>query len=770
MASPHADDARGDGAAWPVPLRLGFEDEPIGDGRHTWFVPTDGWAAELVEGAAPSGAKFLKLHVPTASTAPMGNVMTRFDATPYRGLRVALRSKMRVEGRGRGQMWLRVDRPNGQMGGFDNMGDRPIIGTIADANAGGVAAQWQSAAIELDVDDDATWLNVGWMSLGGSAAVLVDDAELVVIGESFPHQAPSPPRALDSRGLENLRAATKLLGYVRFFHPSDQAVAVKDWNRFAVSLVEQAEPAPDAADLARRLAEAFAPLAPAVQVWAGGANDAPPLPAPPDAAREIVSWRHLGIGGLPGAIPGNAYKSTIEHTALTAPIDTALFDGSFVVKPLGGGVSCRIPIRLFADERGTLPHRSPQGAAPDAAPGPAPILTSLNRSTRLADVAIAWTILQHFYPYFDVVGTDWDAALSTALTHAAEDADESAFGRTLSVLVAQLRDGHGSVRGLGGPRSAPLPLQFVWAGADLVVIGRSLDGPAEIAIGDALVAVDDQSLASCLAELSTRVSAATDGWRRYKLAGMLAYELPAGDPASLRLRRPDGTEYTVQVARRVVHEVVDAMAKRPPNGAEVAPGIVYFDLNGTDGPALVEAMPKLESARGMVFDMRGYPSQAAYALIGHLIDETATSARWNIALTTRPDREGVTWVESGRWIMPPEAPRLRQPIAFLTDGRAISYAESIMGIVEAYRLGEIVGSTTAGTNGNVNPFDLAGGYRVWWTGMKVLKHDGTQHHGVGIAPTVPVEPTARGIADGRDEVLERGIEVVRAKIAAAGGL
>ena len=113
--------------------------------------------------------------------------------------------------------------------------------------------------------------------------------------------------------------------------------------------------------------------------------------------------------------------------------------------------------------------------------------------------------------------------------------------------------------------------------------------------------------------------------------------------------------------------------------------------------------------------------------------------------------------------MQPVQPHLSAEIAFLTDGRAISYAETILGIVEHYKLGEIVGGTTAGTNGNVNPFTLPGDYRVSWTGMRVLKHDGSQHHGVGITPTVPIEPTPAGIAAGRDEVLDKAVEVLLEK-------
>ncbi|MFH0982829.1 MAG: S41 family peptidase [Planctomycetota bacterium] len=110
--------------------------------------------------------------------------------------------------------------------------------------------------------------------------------------------------------------------------------------------------------------------------------------------------------------------------------------------------------------------------------------------------------------------------------------------------------------------------------------------------------------------------------------------------------------------------------------------------------------------------------------------------------------------------MAPETPYLQAHKAFIIDGRAISYAESCLGIIEHYKLGELVGGPTAGTNGNMNPLTLPGGYRVAWTGMKVLKQDGAQHHGVGILPTVPCSRTIQGVAAGRDELLEKAIAVL----------
>jgi C-terminal processing protease CtpA/Prc len=63
----------------------------------------------------------------------------------------------------------------------------------------------------------------------------------------------------------------------------------------------------------------------------------------------------------------------------------------------------------------------------------------------------------------------------------------------------------------------------------------------------------------------------------------------------------------------------------------------------------------------------------------------------------------------------------------------------------------------------VNPFTLPGGYTVPWTGMRVLKHDGSQHHLIGIQPTVPVVRSLEGIRSGRDEDLDRALEVISAR-------
>src|SRR5262249_33188820 len=83
-----------------------------------------------------------------------------------------------------------------------------------------------------------------------------------------------------------------------------------------------------------------------------------------------------------------------------------------------------------------------------------------------------------------------------------------------------------------------------------------------------------------------------------------------------------------------------------------------------------------------------------------------TSAEWHVPIVLLPDREGMTFADPRPWQLRPRVPHLAAKAAFVIDGRAISYAESVLEVIEHYRLGALVGEPTAGTNGNINPFEL----------------------------------------------------------------
>jgi C-terminal processing protease CtpA/Prc len=682
------------------------------------------WAARLTgQGGAPPGA--------------FGNLLQRMDAAPYRGQRVRYRAWVRTDlpaGANRAGIWMRVDRAGGGVGFFDNMEARPITGRTG----------WRQYEITGDVAPDAQAVYLGALLIG-QGQVWMDAASL----EAGPSMAaPEAARPVTERGLTNLVAFSRLMGYVRWFHPSD-AAAGTNWDAFALAGVRAVEGAPDARRLAAVLDSLFRPVAPALAVRAGDAAEAEVARPAGDSLR-VVWWRHFGVG-LGG--PRSTYRSDRIRADADALPDSAPDPRRPLRVDLGGGVSASIPLSLYADTEGTFP-RAPAPSAAD--PLALPVFSGDDRGTRLAVVALGWNVFQHFYPYFDVSDADWPTELPRALRAAATDAGECAFLVTLRRMVAALDDGHGLVVHPceRGQRSAPVAVEIVEGRPTVVGVAPSAEG---VRLGDVVLRVDGAPADSILRAWGELTSAATPGWR----ASVVAERLLTGRDSLVRLtvQHVDGDTATLTVGR-MAGPALPPGAKPEPV-AQLRPGIWYVDLDRVTTPQFQAALPDLERAAGLVFDLRGYPDGFdPFQFFSHLMREPGTSARWTIPVATRPDRADVRFEQRPGWTLTPAAPHLAAPRVFITNGSAISFAESMMGIVEAYRLGEIVGGTTAGTNGNVNPLALPGGYRIGWTGMRVLKHDGSRHHGVGIRPTVPVERTRAGVAAGRDELLERALEVV----------
>ena len=329
--------------------------------------------------------------------------------------------------------------------------------------------------------------------------------------------------------------------------------------------------------------------------------------------------------------------------------------------------------------------------------------------------------------------------------------DRAAATAALRRQIAALGDGHGFVVDPAEALAA-LPVNWRIIDGELVVTATADN---RVNVGDVVTKIDGEPAADAVARQRELESASTLGFSNHRTAFAL-------------LRRPPDTVVRLTLARG---PVVDVTAARPlpPEAAklppihELRPGVVYADLDRLDLPTFNANLRRLHEADAVIYDLRGYPRQVMVPVLGRLAREPARTAPFLVARTTLPDFADPAWQDGG-WAVPPMDPPTAGGdagrVIFLTDGRAVSAAETLLGVVKAHGLARMVGSPTAGTNGNVSAHDLPGGWRFVFTGMKVTKHDGTPLMGVGILPDIEVRPTAAGVAAGRDEVLEAALDLL----------
>jgi C-terminal processing protease CtpA/Prc len=104
--------------------------------------------------------------------------------------------------------------------------------------------------------------------------------------------------------------------------------------------------------------------------------------------------------------------------------------------------------------------------------------------------------------------------------------------------------------------------------------------------------------------------------------------------------------------------------------------------------------------------------------------------------------------------MQPAAPHYGGKIVILVDEVSQSQAEYTTMAFRVAPNATVVGSTTAGADGNVSAIPLPGGLRSMISGIGVFYPDKKPTQRVGIVPDIEARPTVAGIRGGRDEVLE----------------
>ena len=423
---------------------------------------------------------------------------------------------------------------------------------------------------------------------------------------------------------------------------------------------------------------------------------------------------------------------------------------------IGNNLICVVPLNLLTNRSTTYPKTE---------------ITSLNRlkselsnmsissnldpQVNLASVIITWNVLQHFFPYFDVIATDWNKILGETLKATLENKQKKDFFVTLSQMIAKLDDGHGIV---SGEQMYHLPIRTEFIDNKIVITASN--DPA-LKRGDIIKKIDGKSVIEVLDEKEKMISGSPH-FRRHEALNMLGSTFDSGK-IDIVVER-DGIEYIVTVhntnRKSMFVNPIDACKYLPETIVEIESGIFYINMTNCTENEFEQKKDVLANAKAVIYDQRGGSRLDFFRIVPYWIKEPVTSTWWNVPQTVYPDRKEVEFSKK-KWNMQPKQPFFTSKSIIINVPSVISSGETMMDIIDRYNLATTIGEPTAGCNGNANYINLPCGYNAWFTGMKVLKHDGSQLYLNGFEPDSPVTRTIQAVKEGRDEFLEKALEVAR---------
>ncbi|MFK7947418.1 MAG: S41 family peptidase [Saprospiraceae bacterium] len=381
-----------------------------------------------------------------------------------------------------------------------------------------------------------------------------------------------------------------------------------------------------------------------------------------------------------------------------------------------------------------------------------------------------WNIIQYYFPYKHLIKEDWKAVLEEFVPKFAKAKNELEYNLLVLEIIARVHDTHASVWGKNkvldthfGEYYGIPEVQFVENKA--VIIGfynDSLSRRTKLQIGDVITKVNGVSIENLIQQ-------------------RLKYTPASNYPTQLR----DIGRDLLRTSEQIIEVEIDRNGQRFTKKLETYDGSIvnvyrmfrgnpkyknyelmdnnigYINLGHIKGTNIDKMMEEFKNTKGIVIDIRSYPSEFMVFTLGkHLVPKATEFVKFTSGHINNP---GLFTMGEPLKVGDDNPDYYKGKVIVLINAVSQSQAEYTTMAFRAAPNTTVIGSTTAAADGNISGFSLPGGIRTGISGIGVYYPDGTETQHIGIVPDIEVQPTIDGIKAGRDELLEKAVKVILEK-------
>ena len=633
-------------------------------------------------------------------------------------------------------LWMRIDGERGMLA-FDNMGNRGVTGTT----------NWQPFTIELDYNaEDAVSINVGALLVGNgklwvdNLSVLLDSTDIALqplkkviiyqasLDTAFNKESGIPAISLTPVRMRNLTNLGMLWGFLKYHHPSI-AAGNHNWDASLFRILPQVVAA-ESKDEANIIFERW--------IDSLGQPDkctiCPSIIA--DSSRKLLP----DYGNL--FTKGNLSASLINKL-------------NGIKKNRNEGKSYYIALAPNVGNpqfKNEVPYAS--SAYPDA-------------GLRLLALFRYWNMIQYYFPYKHLIGEDWNKVLPALLPKFIHAKDSTAYVLACLELIGRIHDTHANIWGTNktlntyrGNLMAPVQTKFIEE--QLIVTGYYTKDTAlrqQLHTGDIVTHINNTAVKQ-LIKLNLPLTPASN------------YSTQLRDlPGILMRSNLDTSELTIE--RNNQHMKIKLNNKKPNElnrqiDYDPAPkDSSYKIINGNIGYVypvkyknvqLESIKNSFTNTKGIIIDMRCYPSDFMPFTFGaYLKPDASPFVKFTTGNVNTP----------GLFTFGPDLKNgnnnpayYKGKVVIIVNEQTQSQAEyTTMAFSSAPNV-TVIGSTTAGADGNISEIRLPGGVFTLISGIGVYYPDGTETQRTGVKIDQVIKPTIKGFQKGKDELLDKAIEVI----------
>jgi C-terminal processing protease CtpA/Prc len=372
-----------------------------------------------------------------------------------------------------------------------------------------------------------------------------------------------------------------------------------------------------------------------------------------------------------------------------------------------------------------------------------------------------WNIINYFNPYNYVQNVPWDSALYNNVLSFATASDYKEFFISVRKLTANVNDAH--VHGMTysmyyNPFGSYSPAIVLRYSRDKYIVVKS--DYESVTKGDVIVSVDGKTPEQWEDSLRPYISAGNPSvFRRYMCLYLLRGD--NGSQAEIVYQDSMGNHQTFMASRIFTYDnwfagyyPNDTLANV--NWKKLDCNVGYVNMGKLTGSDVDSMYNVLKNTTSIIFDIRNYPNTTGWAIASLMYPESICYSRFSLPDIQYP---GTFYWENECLGTNGNTNYYPGQVIILCNQETISQAEYTCMMFKAMPNSVIVGTQTAGTDGTVSNFNLSTDIQTGFTSLGVYYPNGDSTERIGIVPDSVVYITPEGIRDGRDEVLEKALQI-----------
>lgn len=370
-----------------------------------------------------------------------------------------------------------------------------------------------------------------------------------------------------------------------------------------------------------------------------------------------------------------------------------------------------------------------------------------------------WNAVEYCFPYVEMTDKPWRSLLKEYIPLFLEPENKTAYELSLIKLFSNVNESHGWIRipkhSLHESRLVPR----YWAAPSSLKLIKSQEGKVvvseteweEFQRGDVILKVGDKTIDETIKEREPYLPTSNPS-TLYR--DLLPYVFSFDSiPTQLTIER-DGKQ--IEITNEKTTKAKEKAGIRRPDSYNLDKyNIGYIDVSKVKSEEIREIVR--ENKKGIILDMRIYPNYDAMSTLVPLLTDKAYPYVWF-------SRNELTQVGNYKFMRENKTEAnpdyYKGKVAIIVNEGTQSHGEfSSMAYRKAPR-SVIIGSQTAGADGNIQTFSLPDNISVTYTGLGTYYPNWEVCQRVGLKIDIPVRPTVKGIKEGRDELLEEAIKFI----------